>query len=428
MSLARDCAYLLLLLLTSPFWLVDLARSPKHRTGWRARFGHTHLSPADRPTILIHAVSVGEVNAVQALVDELLRRHADQLRIVISTTTNTGLARATALYKSRCEIVRYPWDFSWAVRRFLRQVGPDVVALVELELWPNFIAACKKRNCPVVIVNGRLSDRSFRNYFRARPFIGWMFRSLDHACVQDEAYARRFTAMGVPSDRLTITGTMKWDNATITDHVPGSSELADAMGIDRHRPLIVCGSTGPDEEAMFVRCLSSLTDAQRRAVQVMCVPRKPERFDEAAAQMGQPIRRSTGERAKPGQSLFLLDSMGELKAAYALADVVVIGRSFCGLYGSDMMEPAALGKAIVIGPDTADFQSTMDTLLAYEGIIQVNDGPSLAAAVGRLLTDPAARATLAQGARKAIVASQGASRRTADRLDAHIRAKPPASR
>lgn len=413
MTVLRDLIYAVVAVAVTPFLLWSMWTKRKHRTGWRGRFGHAEL-PADvRKTVLIHAVSVGEVNATRTLVQALADKHGDRLRIVVSATTDTGFARANDLYGGDHHVVRYPLDFSWMVRRFLNAVQPDVVLLMELELWPGFVAACVKRRIPVAVINGRLSERSFRGYRRFKPIIGPTFAGLSAACVQDEAYARRFAAMGVIADRLHVTGTMKWDTAERVDVVDGMDELADALGIDRDRPLIVCGSSGPGEEAMFVDQLGELADAAGRPVQLLIAPRKPERFDEAAAAIGECVRRSRhldGRRAVDGASRFLLDSIGDLRKAYALADVAVVGRSFCPLYGSDMIEPIALGKATVIGPNTSDFADSMSALLAGEGIVQVADGRQLREQVRRLL-DPAESAALGERGRAVIRDQRGATQR-----------------
>lgn len=429
MPVIRDLAYAAAAVVSSPLWGYKLLRTGKWRTDWPARFGRTHLSPTRRPTLLIHAVSVGEVNATRKLVDELIARHRDDLRIVVSVTTDTGIARARQLYETRHEVVRYPLDFTGSVRRFLDAVAPDAVALMELELWPTFIGECVKRDIAVAVINGRLSARSFATYRRFRPILRGMFGSLAAAAVQDEAYAARFATMGVPADRIKVMGTMKWDTEVIEDEVPGSAELAVEMGIDRSRPVIVCGSTGPGEEKMFVEALAGLTDSAGRTAQLIIVPRKPERFDEAAAAMGNPVRRTqtntglpsgaSGQAPSPkpqAPSLFLLDTMGEQRKAYALADVAVVGRSFCPLYGSSVTEPIALGKPTVVGPNTSDFADTVDKLLAGDGIIQLPDITGLREAVTSLLgTERGGQ--LASNGRDVILSQQGATRRHADLLD-----------
>jgi len=207
-----DAIYILAAGLAAPFW----ARKP--REGWSQRMGHVaemldgseaSAPNPDRPRILLHAVSVGEVNALRPLVP-LLAPHAD---VIVCTTTDTGLARARQLFSESAQVVRYPLDFSWAVRRFLDHVQPSVVGLVELELWPNFLGECGRRRVPACVINGRLSERSFKGYDRwtrvVRPL---MFSRIAHAAVQEEAYADRFTALGTPS--VSVTGSMKWDSIT----------------------------------------------------------------------------------------------------------------------------------------------------------------------------------------------------------------------
>ena len=399
---------------SSPVWGYRLLRTGKWRTDWRGRFGHTHVRPEDRPTLLIHAVSVGEVNATPLLVKQLEQRYGDKLRLIISTTTDTGYQRAVERYAPQHEVVRYPLDFTRCVRRFLDAVQPTAVVLVELEIWPNFAAECVKRQIPLAVINGRLSARSFSRYRALRPFVRNMFSCLSAAAVQDQSYADRFVALGTPSDRVHITGTMKWDTAVIADQVDGSDQLAAALGIDPNLPLIVCGSSGPGEEALFVQHLADLTDPNGRPIQLLIAPRKPERFDEAASAMGQPIRRTQhpdgAARTPDDNRLFLLDTMGELRKAYALADVVVVGRSFCPLYGSDMMEPIALGKPTVIGPNTTDFADTMTKLLAGSGIIQLPDATHLRQSVTDLL-NPQRAHSLSKAGRQIIRTQQGATDR-----------------
>lgn len=414
MPVIHDLAYGVAAIGSSPVWAYKMLRTGKHRTDWRGRFGHCLPDTDQRKTLLIHAVSVGEVNATRTLVDALHTQFGQQLRVVVSVTTDTGFARATTLYNGKCRVVRYPFDFSWMVSRFLDTLKPDAVMLMELEVWPGFMDACVKRGIPVAVINGRLSERSYRGYHRFRAILGPMFRKLTAAAVQDEAYAERFRGMGVANDKVQVTGTMKWDTAELIDAVEGAGALAEAMGIDRNLPLIACGSSGPGEEALFTEQLADLTDVQGRPAQLLVAPRKPERFDEAAAAMGNPVRRSQcpdGTRRDPdGNHLFLLDSMGDLRKAYALADLAVVGRSFCRLYGSDMMEPVALGKPTIIGPNTADFADTMNKLLAGDGIVQVADGPALRAAATELLGTQRG-AQLADHGRAVIQAQRGATQK-----------------
>lgn len=400
-----DLLYIPLALATAPMWAF------KKRAGWGERFGMGQDLPkpaAGRPRILLHAVSVGEVSALRGVVP-LLVPHAD---VVISVTTDTGIARARELFSATCAIVRYPLDFSWAVQRFLNRVRPDAVALVELEVWPNFVDACAARGIPVCIINGRLSERSFKGYRRIRGFLAKRLNSLAFAAVQDDDYARRFCDLGMDAAKVRVTGSMKWDAASITDSVQGAEDLARELGIDRSNPLVVAGSTAEDEEAM-------LQAACPPGVQLLCAPRKPEHFDEAAAALPGCVRRSFQTAGRPtgdpSSGRFLLDTIGELRKAYALADVVVVCRSFGNLYGSDPIEPVAIGKATVIGPSVADFRAIVADFVAAGGLVQVSR-EDLPRTLTALLTDAVRRGQVAAAGRACIRTRQGASARHAEML------------
>jgi 3-deoxy-D-manno-octulosonic-acid transferase len=417
-----DLLYIPLALVTAPAWAV------KKRHGWKERFGRTPPLPPVREgalgRVLLHAVSVGEVNALRNLVPLL----AAEAEVVVSTTTDTGLARAKELFGENCRVVRYPLDFTWAVQRFLEAVRPDVVALVELEVWPNFVRACKGRDIPVCIINGRLSERSFKGYRKIKGFFGRILQDLEFAAVQDKDYAARFEALGLSPNKCLITGSMKWDSIEIRGEgtaglVEGAVQLAEEMGIDRARPLIVAGSTGPDEEGL-------LHAACPREVQLLCAPRKPERFDEAAAALPGCARRTQRPKGSPAgrpSDRFLLDTIGELRKAYSLADVVVVGRSFGDLFGSDPIEPIGLGKATVIGPAVSDFVAVVKILQDGNGIVLATP-ETLSATLRDLLTNPARRRDLGEKGRAAIRAQQGASQRHAQLLLSNLERKPKPGR
>ncbi len=436
-----DPLYLLLAGVTSPWW------ARKKREDWDERFGRIAPVP-DRagangerlPRVLIHAVSVGEVSALRELVP-LLTNGPRPVQVILSVGTDTGTKRAGELFAGSCDIVRYPLDFSWSVRRFLDAVRPDAAALVELEVWPNFIAACQKRGVPVGVINGRLSTRSFKGYRRFRLFFRPSFRRLAFAAVQNEEYATRFRAMGVPSERCFVTNSMKWDSTRLADDVAGSEELARNMGIVRGEgapPLIVAGSTAEDEEKLLHDACMKVGD-----VQLLCAPRKPEHFDEAAMALPGCVRRSVVKNAPEMASVsadaatrddvvaiigsenapprrYLLDTIGELRQAYALADIVVVGRSFGTLFGSDPIEPIALGKPVIIGPSVGDFAEIVRVFREGGGLLQRERG-ELSTAIRGLLSDPAKRAELARRGREVIRSHQGASKRHAEMILALIR-------
>ncbi|MBA4027867.1 MAG: 3-deoxy-D-manno-octulosonic acid transferase [Planctomyces sp.] len=416
-----DALYAIGAVALAPLWL------RKARGGWPERLGRTPALPrADpaRPRVLLHGVSVGETAALRELVPML----AHSAEVVVSATTDTGLGRARQLHGGAASVVRYPLDFSGCVRRFLDAVRPSAVALAELEVWPNFIAECHRRAIPVAVINGRLSARSFGGYRRLRAVLGPTFARLARVGAQDADYARRFVAMGTPEGRVEVTGSMKWDAAVIADDAPGSRDLAQRLGIDAARPLVVGGSTGPGEEAALHAACARVGPG----VQLLCAPRKPERFARAAAALPGCVRRS--QRPAGGQAAgapsptgrYLLDTIGELRAAYALADAVFVGRSLTPLGGSDPIEPVGLGRATLIGPHVDNFASVVGEL-ARAGGLRVVSRDGLAPALAQLLADPAARGAMAKAGRGAICAQRGATERHAAMILALLKPPPPSA-
>ncbi len=418
---ALDLLYIPAAAITAPWW------ARKTRSGWGERFGKIESLPERReglPRVMLHAVSVGEVGTLRSLVPLLTARGVE---VVITVSTDTGLKRARELFAQQANVftVRYPLDFSPAIARFLDAAKPDAVALVELEVWPNFVKTCSDRNIPVGVINGRLSARSFRGYHRLLRFFRPTFERLAFACVQDDDYAARFRAMGVSDARLHITGSMKWDTITLpadtSDSGPkepsaAADGLARALGIDRSRPLVVAGSTAPIDASRTEEGL--LDEAIGANAQLLCATRKPENYDRAFADLGGPsscVRRTARTPATTGQSRFFLDTIGELRHAYELADVCVIGRTFADLGGSDPIEPVALGKATIVGPHVTNFASIVKTLESAGAIVRA-DETSLGPTIGALLSDPAQRAERARRGFECIRAQQGATQRHLDMI------------
>lgn len=451
MGLGRDILYGVGAAATAPLWGLSLLRTGKWRTDWAGRFGTpgNHLDKlADhdpnpkRKRLLLYGVSVGEINLIRQLVAEL--QDVPGLELIIAASTNTGFARATALYADRHAVVRFPYDFSFAVSKFLDAVKPDAVALAELEVWPNFMDACAARGLPVAVINGRLTARSFKGYRKIRRLITSAFAKITVAAVQTDDYAQRFIALGTPADRVKVFDTMKWDTAMVEDTVAGADQLAAELGIDRSQPLIVAGSTAPGEEKLLI-------DTCPPHAQLLIAPRKPEWFDNVMKFAPDAVRRtqtnheSTNQNSRdltgpgaaarphtpaPGAAsprrlrssakasrVFLLDTIGELRAAYSLADVCIVGRSFNGdLYGSDMMEPVALGKPTVIGPHFSDFADTMQALTDAGGIVVTGPGTTPGDAAAELLQNKTRAAELAAAGRAVILSRQGSTTRHAHML------------
>jgi len=436
-----DIVYVLAAVVLVPVVAYERVFRGKRRSGWRQRFGHVPArNRPGKPCLWIHAVSVGEVNATRQLV-EALRQERPDVDVVVSATTDTGFDRARQLYPD-LQVVRYPLDLSCCVRRALDRIHPDVLVLMELEVWPNMVAEAHRRGIPLVVVNGRITERRSMRRFGlplVRRLVRRMFARLSWVGAQDQTYADRFRQLGVLPDRVEVTGSMKWDTALIADRVDGDQPLAQAMGIRSDRPLWVCGSTGPGEEAIVLEAYEQLR-AESPELQLAIVPRKPERFDEVAAMIEQAgymcIRRSRcpdgtradmggpsepgptppAEAAKAGRRVFLGDTMGELRKFYALADVVFVGRSLVPMGGSDVMEASALAKPLLVGPYTENFRDAVDRLRAADAVVTVRDAHTLAEAIARILHDTALASRLGTAARTVVRANQGATCRTVARL------------
>ncbi len=393
-----------------------------------------HVLPRDSgsPAVLIHAVSLGEINATAALVKGL-QAARPELHVIISTTTETGYDRGRQLYGSAAHVtlVRFPLDFTAAIQRLLNAIRPTLVVLMELELWPNFLRQCEKKKIPVALVNGRMTVPAYRRYRLVKPVTAGMLRRLAAICVQDEIYAARFRQLGAQADRVQITGTMKFDNAQITDRVAEADQLARDLGLSSgsgNNPLLVCGSTGPGEEVIILEAYRMLLQ-QHPTLRLAIIPRKPERFDEVATVIeasGFPmIRRSTGNLPPPNtRPVILGDTMGELRKFYSLATVVFVGRTLVDLgprqHGSDMIEPAALAKPVAIGPWSHNFAEPMQKLKAAHAIAEVSDAASLAAVLGDWLSHPAAAAELGQRAQNVVRENQGATARHIEMILNHL--------
>ena len=400
-----DLAWLLIALTALPLLLPGLLRRGWFKTDLRGRRGLIDMPVSGQkghPHVLLAAVSVGEVNAIRTLVPQLVERGA---RVTVAVTTDTGFARASKQFAGMATVTRYPFDLSVWVHRFLDAVSPDVVGLVELEVWPNFMRSCGRREIPVQVIGGRLSDRSFRRYRRASGLVRPMFKALAGVHAQDAAIADRFSALGALP--VEVTSSLKWDHVAAATSAADADALAEAMGIDRSRPLVVVGSSAPHEHAM-------VRDAMPAGCQLLCAPRRPEWWSAAAEDLPGCARRSLGEQGSDTDR-FLLDTIGELSTAYTLADIIIIGRSFGALHGSDPLEPVGLGKAVICGPAMGDFGPSMAVLLPTDAIVQV-EAASLGSTLATLLKDTAARDALGLRGTAAIRSMQGASEMAADRL------------
>ncbi|MBN1490391.1 MAG: 3-deoxy-D-manno-octulosonic acid transferase [Phycisphaerae bacterium] len=431
MRFVLDVLYLLAGVLLLPVLAYQRFVKGKRRGGWGERFGRLPARTSAEPAIWIHAVSLGETNATRGLVDALAKAIPD-CPIVISATTDTGYARARQLYPDHY-VFRYPLDLSCVVRRVLRTVRPALIALMELEVWPNLIDLAARQGIPVAVVNGRLTEHGSMRPFRkpiVRSLARRMFRRLAWVGAQNETYAERFRELGVPAEHIQIAGTLKWDTAQIADDLPGTAALAEALGIDCGRPLWVFGQSGPGEERIALDTLRILRGTVPD-VQLAIVPRKPERFDEVAALIADAgwsfVRRSNRPdgSAPPATrpDVILGDTMGELRKFYCLAKAVFVGRSIAPMGGSDVIEVAALARPIVVGPHTENFADSVAELAAAGGlrvcetdVTRPDAAETLAASMRDLLADATASSRMGLAARQVVQQNQGVTQRTVDAL------------
>ena len=423
MRFVLDLLYLLAGVAFSPVVIYRAIRHNRYRTGWDQRFGKVVRKDPANKCIWLHAVSVGEVNAAKSIIEELSKRFPD-FEIVLSTTTDTGYARASALFKDSHQVFHFPFDFSWVMRRAFGNIRPAVCLLMELEVWPNFISTAYRLKVPVVVVNGRISDHSFAGYKRVRFFVGTIFRKIALILAQTDEYARRFREVGAASQNVVVTGSLKYDTAQITDKVDGTDALAAQLNIGDER-LWVVGATGPDEESIILDVFARLKESDGFAdLRLVIVPRKPERFDEVAQVIANAgfdfVRYSSiknGVVASEEKAPVILgDTMGDLRKFYSLSTIIFVGRSLVPMGGSDMMEAAALGKCTIFGPHAFNFRQTVDALLADKGAILVNDEQELFEAMTKCLLEPDYAREIAQNGREVIKKNQGATGRSIEQI------------
>ncbi|HXG12944.1 MAG TPA: 3-deoxy-D-manno-octulosonic acid transferase [Gemmataceae bacterium] len=416
-----NLGYLFALALLSPWLLYKVLTTGKYRRGLLSKsLGCTPpLSPGRRAWF--HGVSVGEIHLLRQVVARFRQRHPDW-DCVISTTTDTGLEEARKRFPD-LPVFYWPLDFSWAVRRALRRVRPDLVVLAESELWPNFLLAAGRQGVPVAVVNGRMSPRSLRRYRRLGPLARWLFARVDLFAMQTAAYADNVCRLGAAPERVQVTGNVKYDGVETDRANPRTQELRRLLNVRADDLVWVAGSTQAPEEEIALDIFRR-AQADHPHLRLFLVPRQKERFDEVAALLrrsGIPFVRRSAVRPgapSPCHPVILVDTIGELGALWGLADVAFVGGSLDGRRGGqNMIEPAAYGAAVVFGPHVWNFRDTAARLVEAGAAIQVPDAAALDTAVRRLLADAAARERLGAAARRLVLQQQGATERTMDLLD-----------
>jgi 3-deoxy-D-manno-octulosonic-acid transferase len=413
--------YSVMWLLALPLVLTRLwlrgRQEPGYRLHWDERLGFYKGAPSPTPTLWVHAVSVGETRAAEPLIDALLADYPS-FRIVLTHMTPTGRATGKALFAKHGErlVQSYlPYDTGFMVSGFIRHFKPSICILMETEVWPNLIAVCSQRAVPVVLANARLSERSLRKATRLGALLVDAARGISLVAAQTEADAQRVRSLGV--QRVEVTGSIKFDVVVPEAALAIGASLRTAIGA---RPVLLCASTREGEEELILQAFQQARAVLPVDVLLLIVPRHPQRFDEVekmVATRGLNVQRRSG-LALDGSSLpaatevLLGDSMGEMFAYYAACDVAFVGGSLLPLGGQNLIEPAALGKPVLIGQHTFNFELVTEDALAAGGAQRVADAAELMSQAARLLNDATARDAMGRNALAFANQHRGATSRT----------------
>ncbi len=417
--------YRLALLLAAPLIPLRLLwRGQRERGYWQHWGERLGLGAAPAGALWIHAVSVGEMRAAQPLIDALRDAHPDA-PVLLTCMTPTGRATAESLYGSFATIVYLPYDYAWLVRRFLRRVRPRVGILMETELWPNLIHAAAREDVPLVLANARLSARSARGYARLRRLTRACLERVAVVAAQTEADAARLRSLGAMT--VHVTGNLKFDIAPPADQLERGMVWKAKWG---QRPVLLAASTREGEEAPLLRAFA---DAAPAEVLLVLVPRHPQRFDAVAGLIeaaGLPYQRRSaldGTNLNAGTRVLLGDSLGELFAYYAACDVAFVGGSLMPLGGQNLIEAASVGRPVLVGPHTFNFEEAARLAIEANAALRVNDAGDLLANALKLLNDGPERARMGEAGLAFAARHRGAAARV-ERLIAPLLADAGAGR
>jgi len=434
MILLYNIAILLALTLGFPLIIPMILVSGKRRKTVLQRLGLTRMPPEfivrrsdnrGKKRVWVHALSVGEVLSAVSLVKRL-KEYCDIGNIVFSASTKTGFDIANRyLIDAVHAIFYFPYDLIFSVKFVARRINPEVVVIVETDIWPNFLFEMKKRRIPVVLVNARLSKISFSGYKRLLFFTKQVFLNFAHVCTQSDADTARFQVLGVPPDRITTTGNVKFDEA---NRVFGSEEiesLRQFMHIRKDQKVFLAGSTHPGEESMLLDAFSKIRNRVRDLLMIVA-PRNPERADSIYRIYNSAgfsvVRMGALNKIPPGKTMdvIIIDTIGFLKTLYAVADIAFVGGSLVNCGGHNPLEPAAFSKPIIFGNDMSDFADISNMLLDAGGAVRVKDAEDLYTAMFSLVEDDDKAMEMGANALNIFNANKGAVERTMRVIEAYL--------
>ena len=422
-SLLLTIGFLVLL----PRFAIDALRTRKYVTGLRQRLGNIPILAGPDQVIWLHCVSVGETEAARPLVRALRERFPSH-RLVVSTTTVTGQQVATrAFAQDAAAIFYFPIDWAWTVRRVLRALRPSVLLIMETELWPNLLRECRRGSIPVALINGRISEKSYRRYQQIRAFMQPVLSDLSVAFMQSDDDAARISALGLSDDRITILGNLKFDSSA-SKKLDLTAEIQKRFALNMGEPLIVAASTHSPEESIVLDAFRKVkASASGERARLLLAPRHPERFAEVAKLIADSgltwARRSESPTDKdPTCEVILFDSIGELRAVFPLADIAFMGGSIVSHGGQNVLEPAAQGVCVITGAHTHNFAAITKALLDEEALIQLPEvaladaANELASMITQLLANDDRRRAIGARAMAVCDRNRGATQRTVDMI------------
>ena len=399
-------------LLSLPYFLYRGLVSGKYWPSLNQRLGllPPSIDSRGQSSIWVHAVSVGEVIATRALLP-LLRESFPGKPVFVSVTTLTGKQVADRQLREADGIFYCPFDWRFAVQRVISRIRPQALLVMETEIWPHMLRACHQAGAATMLVNGRISDRSYRRYRLIRPFLKRFLLPVDCFCMQNSRYAERIVDLGADPRKVRVTGSLKFDAVVPTQGSPSQA----ARLIPADRIVLVGGSTLAPEEEILLEVFQSLREVEPGLFLVIA-PRHPERFDEvmklAESRQLRVVRRSTLQQPAAEGDVMILDTLGELASIYSAADLVFMGGSLATWGGHNLIEPAAEGKPVVFGPHMSNFQEIASSFLEASAAIQVSGREELHEVLLRLLKEEGLRQDLGERARKLVEANRGAGKKT----------------
>jgi 3-deoxy-D-manno-octulosonic-acid transferase len=411
---------LVVFVLVSPYFLYQAVRHNKYIGSLGQRLGYlpVSLNVDGEESIWIHAVSVGEALTARALAADLKERYP-RLRLYLSTTTIAGQHVARRSLQHVDAVFYFPFDWAFIVRRTLNIVRPRLFVMMETEIWPNLLRLCRARGVRTVLINGRISSRSYPRYRLIRPFFRRVLADVDRFCMQSDESARRIVELGADQPKVTVTGSLKFDSLempAVVSHGKPRERVLRFFRLSPNRIVLVAGSTVRGEEPAVLKAFSRLKGASPSALAILA-PRQPERFGEVE-RLAREAGFVTARRSdlpidtEPRADVVVLDTIGELAQLYQVATVVFVGGSLVDHGGHNILEPAVFGKPILFGPHMQNFKEIVDAFVGNDAAVQVGSERELEQAMVSLATDPVRRAKLGAAARALVEANRGAKDKT----------------